>query len=120
MQQKKAGGNKDDPEGYDGIKKMQHTALKKRKNEEQLQEDKEKMEKDAKFLEDLFQENLSEDTERQTKVRNQQAEQIRKEVKGNTEMGQKFIKHLKLPEFDANEEPSKVKFDVLNQEDKAI
>lgn len=53
-------------------KKNKQTTFKKRKNKEQMLEEAQKAEEDAQFLEELFQDNLSEDTNRQNEIRYQQ------------------------------------------------
>jgi hypothetical protein len=55
-------GGEDAPILEDGNRKNLHTTFKKRKNKEQLVKENQKVHEDAQFLEELFLDNLSEDT----------------------------------------------------------
>ena len=52
-----------------GVKKAKFSTFKKIKNKSQLVEEVKKQEEDAAFLDDMFQDNLSDDTEHQDEVR---------------------------------------------------
>ena len=89
----------------DGNKRNKHTTLKKRKNKEILQEEAKKQDDDAHFLEELFQDDLSHDTDQQQEVRYDQYKSIKKNINKNKDLGNNFLDALNLPKFDPNENP---------------
>ena len=63
-----------------GNKKNQLSTFKRIKNRDQLEKEAERQEQDAQFLDELFNDNLSQDTRHQEEVREQQYNNIRNEI----------------------------------------
>ena len=100
-----------------GVKKAKFSTFKKIKNKEQLVEEVKKQEEDAAFLDEMFQDNLSDDTEHQDDVRKDQIRSIKKDLRDRPGLQETFMKNLTLPEFDPNEDPRKLKNQLMEQND---
>lgn len=87
----------DDGNGLTANKKNMLSTMKKIKNKDQQIKENKKQAEDAKFLDGLFNDNLSEDTDRQELVREEQYDNIRDQLNQNDAAADNFLLHLDLP-----------------------
>lgn len=73
----------------------------------------EKKAEDAKFLDKLFNDNISDDSDVQKQYRDEQYDAMRGRLEEDDMVRDNFINNLELPKYDGEENPTTVKDDLL-------